>query len=60
MLGECRSGLEVLEFWEVFVRVCTEDLAILALLELPAFSESASLVFFNTDGGFDSRRLHHT
>ena len=50
--------MEVLEFWEVFVRVCTEDLAILALLELPAFSESASLVIFNTDGGFDSSRLH--
>ena len=58
-MGERRRGLEVLEFWEIFVR----DLygrfgnrGILCNADIPRISK---LSVFNTDVGFDSRRLIH-
>ena len=42
MLGERGKGLEVVEFWEIFVRDLYGGLAIAAMLELLAFLESVS------------------
>ena len=51
VLGERRRGLEVLEFWEIFVRDLYGRFGNAGILRI------SKLSVFNADAGFDSRRI---
>jgi hypothetical protein len=63
VLGEHRRGLEVLEFWEfwsLFVRDLYGRFGNRGIACIAGILRISKLSVFNTDVGFDSRRLHHT
>jgi hypothetical protein len=51
--------LEVLEFWEIFVRDLYGRLGNRGILCNAGILRISKLSVFNADFGFDSRRLHH-
>ena len=57
MLGERRRGLEVLEFWEIFVRDLYGRFGNGGILCNAGILRISKLSAFNADVGFDSRRL---
>ena len=57
MLGERRRGLEVLEFWEVFVRDLYGRFGNRGILCNAGILRISKLSIFNADVGFDSCRL---
>ena len=60
VLGERGRGLEVVEFWEIFVRDLYGGSGNRGIARIAGIPGISKLSVFNTDVGFDSRRLHQT